>query len=131
MMRYLDGEATPDQAAEFEARLNASTELRREFALYSSMKDDFSTLALRGVEDHSVWDTVSSQLARPTGWILLVGGALSWFVFGIYLFFVSDAALFEKLAASALGLGAAALLGSTAWESYRAWRVDPYKDVHR
>jgi anti-sigma factor RsiW len=131
MMRYLDGEASPDEVVNFERRLKESTELRRELALFRSMKDDFSTLGLRTPEDGSVWDKVSRQLGQPIGWLLMIGGTLVWLVFGTYLYFTSDTSLWEKLATSAVAIGALALLVSIGWESYRAWLVDPYKDVHR
>lgn len=131
MMRYLDGEASPDEVVDFERRLEESTELRRELALFRSMKEDLSTLGLRTPGVGSVWDNVSRQLGQPIGWLLMIGGTLAWLVFGTYLYFTSDTALWEKLATSAVAIGALALLVSIGWESYRAWLVDPYKDVHR
>jgi len=131
MMRYLDGEASPDQIANFEARLERSTELRRELALYQGMKDNLSGLGFRAPEGGSVWDAVNQQLARPVGWLLMVGGGAVWGVFGAYLFLTSATELWEKLATSAVVIGALVLLVSIGWESYRAWLVDPYKDVQR
>ncbi len=131
MMRYLDGECSPDEAANFEAQLQQSTELRREFALYREMKDNFAGLGLRGLGGQSVWDRVNRQLARPTGWVLSLGGVLVWLVVGVYLFLTSDTALWEKLATSAVVIGSLILVGSIGLEHYKAWLVNPYKDVHQ
>ena len=131
MMRYLDGESPPDEVLAFEAQLEQSTELRRELALYRAMKDDLAGLGLPGLGDQSVWDRVNQQLARPIGWILMVGGALVWAVFGVYLYLTSDTGIWEKLATSAVAIGALVLLGSIGWESYKAWLVNPHKDVQR
>ena len=131
MMRYLDGEASADEAESFEARLERSTELQRELAIYRAMKSDLSGLGLVGLGGTSVWDKVNRQVARPIAWMLMIAGTLVWVVVGAYLFLTSDTAPWEKLATSAAVIGALILLATMGWESYKAWLVDPYKDVHR
>lgn len=131
MMRYLDGEASKEEAASFEEQLEASTELRRELALFRSLKSDLSALSLRGLGDESVWEKVSREVARPVAWLLVVGGVAVWSVAGVILFLTSPTGLWEKLATSAVVVGVLVLVASIGLESYTAWKIDPYKDVHR
>lgn len=131
MMRYLDGESPPEEVAHFEEQLEHSTELRRELALFQAMSHDLSSLGLVDVTDQSVWDKVNRQLARPFGWILMSGGAAVWLVTGVILYLTSETQLWEKIATAAIVVGALVLLGGIGWESYKAWLIDPYKDVHR
>ena len=131
-MRYLDGEVGPKERAQIEVSLEASTELRREIAVYRAMKDDLQSLKLNdGGSDSSIWHAVNRRLARPFGWILLVVGALIWASYGLYLFVTSAALLWQKLATSAIGIGILVLLASVIWERYRVWLTDPYRDVQR
>ena len=39
IMRYVDGEASPEERALIDARLSESTELTRELAVYQGMKE--------------------------------------------------------------------------------------------
>lgn len=132
LMRYLDGEVGPEERSRIEVSLNASTELRRELAVYRAMKDDLQSLNLREREgDGSIWHAVSRQLGRPFGWVLIAVGALAWAAYGVYLFFTSPVFLWQKMATSAIGIGILILLTSVIWERYKIWLTDPYRDVQR
>ncbi|MFO8173778.1 MAG: anti-sigma factor family protein [Gemmatimonadota bacterium] len=132
LMRYLDGEMAPEDRNRIERSVEESTELRREIAVFQSMKDDLQTLKLTsGGRGHSVWDSVNRQLTRPIGWTLLVVGSLVWAVYGIYVYLTSPVFLLEKMAASAIGIGVLLLFASVVWERYREWLSDPYRDLQR
>lgn len=132
LMRYLDGEMPPGERDALEAALRDSTELQRELAIYRAMQSDFRDLSFSPPPgDGSVWGAVNRRLARPLGWILLVGGALISIALGVYLFVVSSVGPFEKVAVGAIALGVLLLFGSVVAERYREWRVDPYRDVQR
>jgi ABC-type antimicrobial peptide transport system permease subunit len=132
LMRYLDGEASPEERARIESEAAGSTELSRDLTVFRMMKEDLMGLQfspeLRRV---SVWDSVHSQLTRPIGWILLVIGTAVWVGYGAYLYAVSDGEPFEKMATGAIVIGILLLLVSVIWEQYRAWLTDPYKDIQR
>lgn len=132
LMRYLDGEVGPEERSRIEAAVEASTELRREVAVYRAMKDDLQNLKLndRG-ENGSIWYAVSRQLTRPLGWILLLVGSLAWAVYGVYVFLTSPSYLWQKLATGAVGIGILLLLAGVIWERYRVWLTDPYRDLQR
>jgi anti-sigma factor RsiW len=132
LMRFLDGELSPEQHALFEARIAASTELSRELAVFRAMKSGFRDLTFHpGTYRRSVWDEVNDRLTRPIGWLLLIGGAATWTAYGAYVFATSPAHAWEKLATGAVVIGILLLLASVIWERYREWLSDPYRDVYR
>ncbi|MFC1574894.1 anti-sigma factor family protein [Gemmatimonadota bacterium] len=132
LMRYLDGEVGPEERLRIERSVESSTELRRELTVYRAMKDDLQTLKLdTGGAGHSVWDSVSRQLARPMGWALLVVGSLIWAAYGVYLYLTSPVFLWEKLVTSAIVIGILLLFASVIWERYREWLSDPYRNIQR
>jgi hypothetical protein len=131
-MRYLDGEAGPEERSRIEHSVEGSTELRRELAVYRAMKDDLQSLKLTDGNGHdSIWNAVNRHLAKPVGWILLVVGSLVWATYGIYLYLTSEAFLWQKLVTSGIGIGILLLLAGVIWERYRIWLTDPYRDIQR
>ena len=132
LMRFIDGELPPDEAARVEALISRSTELGRELAIFRAMKSGFTDLTFHpGEYHHSVWDQVQQRLTRPIGWLLAVGGTSVWLAYGAYLFLTGPSELFQKLTAGAVVIGILMLLTSVIWEQYRAWLTDPYRDVYR
>lgn len=132
LMRYLDGEVTPEERRQIDAALADSTELQRDLALYRTMKDDLLGLSLKeSRRGRSVWDTVDRRLTRPFGWTLLIAGSTAWVVYGAYLYFSSPIDAWEKLATGAIVIGILLLLASVIGERYRDWLTDPYRDIQR
>lgn len=132
MMRYLDGELSPEERREFEARLERSTELQRELALFRGLHEDLSGIRLKGNGPHrSVWSAVHRRLTRPMGWILIVVGVLAWMAHASYVFVTAPAPTWEKLATSAVVIGVLLLFASVIHERWRELATDPYRDVER
>ena len=132
LMRYLDGELPPEDRRAFEAEIDRSTELRRELAIYRAMQRDFQELSFEPpTPDRSVWGTVNRRLARPLGWLLLVGGVGLWIGYVAYMFVLSPVAPWGKAAVAAIVIGFLFLLASVIADRYRDWLTDPYRDVHR
>lgn len=132
LMRYLDAEASPEERRRVEERLDGSTELQRELAIFRAMKDDLHDLSFAPHPlDDSIWAVVNRRLARPLGWTLLILGSVAWTLYGFYLYLVSSTELWEKLATAAVVIGVLLLLAGVIFEQYRAWLTDPYKDVQR
>ncbi len=71
LMRYLDGEAAPEERARIDAALSESTELKRELVVFRTMKSDLQAMTFGLANDQSVWGTVHRRITRPLGWILL------------------------------------------------------------
>jgi anti-sigma factor RsiW len=132
LMRYLDGEVSPDERARIEKALAGSTELQRELSIYRAMQRDLADLP-EAVErrSSSIWQMVNRRLTRPVGWILLVGGFLLWAGYGAWVFATSPANPVEKLAVGALAVGFLILLATTVLDRIQEWKHDPYRDIER
>ena len=132
LMRFIDGELSPEERVRVEAEVSGSSELQREVAIFRAMKGDFQELTFHPATYHrSVWDQVNAHVARPVGWLLVVVGVIILMVYGGYVFATSPVDPWEKLAAGAVVIGILTLLASVIWERYREWLTDPYKDVQR
>ena len=131
-MRFLDGELAPEESARVDAAVAASTELRREIAMYRALRTDFQGLSFHPATHRtSVWDRVNAHVNRPVGWGLVMIGTLAWMTYGVYVFATSDGSPWEKMATGAVAIGILMLLASVIWERYREWEFDPYKDVRQ
>jgi anti-sigma factor RsiW len=132
LMRYLDGELSPEERRKVEARLESSTELRRELALFRSLHEDLSGIRLKaGPLGRSIWGAVHRRLTRPVGWLLVVLGATAWTVHAAYVFLTAPTPAWEKLATSAIVIGILLLFASVIHERWRELATDPYRDVER
>lgn len=132
LMRYLDGEMSPEERARTEAELARSTELQRELALYESLKADIQGLSFHPVTYRaSVWDRVNARVNRPVGWGFLVVGLTMWLGYGSYVFATSSVSRWQKLGTGGVAIGILVLLASVIWERLRDLETDPYRDVHR
>ena len=131
LMRYLDGEVTPEERARIDAAVADSTELERELAIFRSMKGDLQAMTFGLANDRSVWGAVHRRITRPLGWLLLAGGFLTWALYGSYLYLVSAIDIWEKLATSAIGVGILLLFGTVIYERRKEWLRDPYRSVYR
>jgi len=132
LMRFLDGELSPEEHARVQDAVATSTELAREAAIFRAVKGRFQEISFHpGTYHSSVWDEVNQHLARPIGWILAIAGAAIWAAYGVYVFLVSPVEPWEKLASGAVVIGILALLASVIWERYREWLTDPYRDIQR
>ena len=131
LMRYLDGEAAPEERARIDAAVVSSTELQRDLVLFRSMKNDLQAMSFGLANDQSVWGAVHRRITRPLGWIMLIAGFASWSLYGSYLYFSSAIDAWEKLATSAIGLGILFLFGTVIYERRKEWRTDPYRNVYR
>ena len=131
LMRYLDGELPAEQARAVELEMEQSTELRREYLLYSRMKSDLGSLGEHMKSTSDVWSPVSRAIARPLGWILFVVGSGIWTAYAVYAYLTSAEAMWEKLATGAVVVGLAMLLLSALLDRLTDLRSDPYKEIHR
>lgn len=132
LMRYLDGEMSPEERARTEAELGSSTELQRELALFQSLKADVQGLSFHpATYRSSVWDQVNAHVNRPIGWLLFLVGVAIWMAYGAYVFATSSVSPWEKLGTGAIAIGILMLLASVIWDRLREWKTDPYRDVYR
>jgi anti-sigma factor RsiW len=131
LMRYLDGELSPERSRAVEEALERSTELRREYTVFRRMKLDLQDMGTRMHTQRTVWERVNRELTRPIGWVLFVVGALVWVVYGVHSYLTGGEALWEKLATSAVVIGLGMLLLSALVDRWRDLKTDPYKEIER
>ena len=131
LMRFLNGEVTPKERAAIEVRLAASSELRRELAIFRSMKEELRDLSFAPEHGDSVWDRIRSRITSPVGWALSVAGFLGWAGYATWSFVNSPSAILVKLATGAVVTGILVLLAQVIWDRYREFGSDPYRNVHR
>jgi anti-sigma factor RsiW len=132
LMRFIDGELSPEAHARVEIEIAASSELTREVAIFRAMKGGFQELSFHpGTHRTSVWSAVNQRLTRPIGWLLLVTGAAVWIAYGVYVFATSAVSPWLKLAAGAVVVGIILLLAGVIHERYREWLTDPYRHIQR
>ena len=130
LMRFLDGEVSPAERAAVERVLETSSELRREVALFRSMKENLQDLSLAhgGV---SVWGRIRSRITMPIGWILTTSGVVAWLAYGAWSFVRSPSGIVVKLATGGIAIGILVLLAHVIWDRYKEYGTDPYRNVHR
>ena len=131
LMRFLDGEVTPEERAVVEQYLETSSELRREVAIFRSMKEELQDLSFADRGGDSVWKPIRSRITVPTGWVLAGSGLVVWAGYGIWTFVRSPSAILMKLATGGIAIGILVLLAHVILERIREYGTDPYRDVHR
>jgi len=131
LMRFLDGEVTPQERAAIEVRLEASSDPRRAFSIFRSLKAELQDLSFAPEHGDSVWDRIRSRITSPVGWVLAVAGFLGWVAYGTWSFVNSPSAIVVKLTTGAIVIGMLVLLAQVIWDRYREFGSDPYRDVHR
>ncbi|MXX54922.1 MAG: hypothetical protein F4106_10515 [Gemmatimonadetes bacterium] len=131
LMRFLDGEVSPEKRAEVERFLETSSELRREVALFRSMKEEFQDLSFANYRADSVWDRIRSRITQPVGWILTIAGTVAWLAYGAWSFVRSPSGIVVKLATGGVAIGILVLLANVIWDRYRTYGTDPYRNVQR
>lgn len=133
-MAYVDGELAPAMRAEFETRLAASAELRREVGALKELELLARAAAPKEPLDHE-WEALARDPAQRgalgLGWALLVLGAAGGIAYGAITLLTSDAPLWAKLTFAALSSGLALLLGATLRARLRTAHLDPYRKVQR
>lgn len=132
LMRYLDGELSPEDRARVDAALSESTELRRDLAIFRSLHEDLAAISFdRNVSEGSIWTRVHRRLSRPIGWLLVALGTLVWLAFVVFEYATSTAPSWQKAASAAIVIGILLLFASVIHERYREYLVDPYRHVER
>lgn len=131
LMRYLDGELSPERARAVEEALESSTELHREYVVFRQLKSDLEEMGAGMKAERTVWGAVNRKLTRPVGWVLVLVGVLVWLGYGVYVYLTGADAVWQKLATSAVVVGVAMLLVSAMVDRFQDLKTDPYRDIER
>lgn len=133
---YLDGELTPEQAAEFERCLERSPEFRAELERMRNLVDVTTGLRFEHPPEH-VWDTflekVYNRVERRVGWLVFIMGMLVLTGYGLYHYFMDAwATPYVKLIVAAPVSGLAILLISVWRQRIAIAKSDRYsRDIFR
>jgi len=133
-MAYVDGELAVDARREFEGRMAARDDLRREVVRLKRL--DLLARHAAGPEpmDHE-WTRLAGDPVHNAGlgfgFTLLVGGALSIAVSALCWLWLSAVAMPVKLGASAVVAGLTLLFTITLRARLRTKPYDPYTEIQR
>ena len=126
---YADRELEPEQARRVEAHLALCTECARELALIRSIGT-----ALNGPVNPtpaSIWPAVHRRISRPVGWLLLVGGVVTWLALAVVEWLRARTLTLEWLGTTAVVIGLALLVVGVAYDQYTEWKTSPYRHIHQ
>jgi hypothetical protein len=133
-MAYVDGELAESARSEFEARLAASAELRREVSAYKELELLARAAAPKEPADHE-WEALArsptQRGALGLGWALLGLGVFGALGYGLFELYACGAPTLVKLLGFALFFGLSLLLGATVRARLRTLPFDPYRKVQR
>jgi len=134
-MRYLDGEMTAEERAEYEEHLSSCGECRQALDELGKVERLTGMMKIRDPQDdfwESYWKRLFRRLERKTGWLLLIAGAALVLLYGLYRGIAGFGEItFIKVVSVAAAAGFVILLISVIRERVHQYRTDRYKDVER
>ena len=134
LMALMDGELSPQEAAEVNEALSRSGDLRAEYEKIregTGKLDALSTLEPSDEIARMLWKSPYHRFARNNGVWMIVGGYVVLILYAVYAALMEDGPVIPNLAFVAIILGVAALLFSFIHERMKSHKVDPYKDIDR
>jgi uncharacterized integral membrane protein len=134
---YVDGELTPEERVEFEAKLARDPVLKAEFEEFQRLKEVTNRMQYADIPDEvwqSYWQSVYRKTERGVGWILMSAGAIILLCFALFetfsnLFANPDAPLWLKIGLPTMVVGAVILLVSYVRERIFAYHRERYREV--
>jgi len=125
LMRYLDGELTPDERLRVEHALAESAVLREELATFRSLRSGFHELTfVETSAESSIWHRVATHVARPTGRVFVIMGVTAWVTYGIYVIAIDAHDPWARMLVAAVAIGILALFAAVIRDRYRSWSED-------
>lgn len=134
-MRYLDGEMSPQDRAEYERHLERCEECRRSLDGFSGLQSLTRRIKMKDPTDEfweGYWKSLYRRLERKTAWIVMLIGAVMLVTRILYEAASNFGRItFEKVAIVLFAAGAVLLLISVIRERVHHHKVDRYKDIER
>ena len=134
-MRYIDGEMSPEDRAEYERHLDSCDECRRSLESLSGLQSLAGRIKMKDPTDEfweAYWKSLYRRIERRTAWIIMLIGAIMLITHLLYETISNFGRItFEKVAIVLFILGAVLLLISAIRERIHHHRVDRYKDIER
>ena len=134
LMGLMDGELTPEEAADVNKALTRSSELREEYERLCETGDHLHPMSFLEPGDEvtaKLWKSPHHHFARVGGiWLVLLGylGLIGYAIVGMLS---ADGLAFPNLCLIGILIGTAILLLSFIRERIAKHAVDPYKDIQR
>jgi predicted anti-sigma-YlaC factor YlaD len=134
-MRYIDGEMTPHDRAEYERHLERCDDCRRSLEDFGGLQSLTRRIKMKDPTDEFwevYWKSLYRRLERRIAWIIMLIGAIMLIVYQLYQAASNFGRItFEKVALVLFAAGAAMLLISVVRERVHHYKVDRYKDIER
>jgi hypothetical protein len=138
-MKYIDNEATPEEASELMAQLEKDLDLKQEFEKMQQIKRQTQQMTvdpLPEIKWQDYWKMLYNRIERGFAWILISIGAIIWGIFAIWELIqgiVNDQTISPilKFGLFALLSGAFILLVSVVREKIWLRKYDKYKEIQR
>ena len=134
LMGLMDGELTPEEAADVNKALIRSAELREEYERLCQAGDHLQPMSFLEPGDEvtrKLWKSPHHHFARLAGLWLVVLGYLGLIGYAVVEMLSADGLAFPNLCIIGILIGTAVLLLSFIRERLAKHAVDPYKDIQR
>ena len=134
LMGLMDGELTPEEAAEVNQALNRSATLREEYENLRKTAGCLNSISLLEPTDaiaRELWNSPYHRLARDGGVWMVLGGYVLLLAFGFFEFVTSDTPAIPRLGIAAVAIGTIVILVTFIRARQRTYAIDPYKDIER
>ena len=134
-MRYIDGEMSPQDRAEYERHLESCAECRRSLERFGGLRSLTGRIKMKDPTDEfweAYWKSLYRRIERRIAWIIMLVGVVMLVVYQLYHAASNFGRItFEKAALVLFAAGAALLLISIIRERIHHHKVDRYKDIER
>lgn len=135
LVGLLDGELSPQEAAEVNEHLARCAGCRREYDQLRETSGKLEALTFSEPDDEMLrrlWRSPFSRLSRIGGLVLVIGGYAALIAFALFQFFTSDTEeTWNKLSITAIGIGFLILLIHVIRERLKTYKNDPYREIER
>ena len=134
-MRYIDGEMSPQDRAEYEGHLKSCDECRRSLEGFNGLQSLTGRIKMKDPTDEFwevYWKSLYRRIERRVAWMIMLVGAVMLIVYQLYQAASNFGRItFEKVAIVLFAAGAVLLLISVIRERVHQYKVDRYKDIER
>lgn len=132
---YLDKELLQFQTQQVENHIEACEACLKILNEYKKLKSEVKAMKLQQPTQKE-WDQarppVTVRATRGIGWTLFLVGMITVTVFGAYEFMVDPViTAIEKIMVLTVTLGLSFLFVSVAYERFRAYKTDKYKEIEK
>ncbi len=134
-MRYIDGEMTADEKAEYEEHMASCDECRMAVEELGRVERLTGMMKIRDPMDdfwEVYWRRLYRRLERKTGWLLAIAGAALIVLYALWKGVTDFGEItFTKVVSVVVVAGLGILLVSVIRERWHQYKTDRYRDIER